>query len=484
MDSANLEYNVLSTCERPISVMNKYTHELVSVPCGKCKACRMRKGNVYAAQIAYEEACHKFVYFVTLTYSDPVIPLMRFEQTDKELVYRFFDVYTDEYLFQHEFQNKEELDYILSNSNIKHTLQYPVLSYLNYKDLQNFLKRFRKNASSISDVPIRYFAVGEYGPTHYRCHWHIILYLDCERQASHIEELLHKSWQFGFLDYSLSRGKCNTYLAGYVNSTASLPHLYEARTIRQKCFHSFHLGADYFRRHKSEIYTHGLDYFATKVINVSGRNTYLALFPRIKCLLFPKCPAYGLSSHDSRLFAYTCERKFIELFGDRTKPHEFLASLVLYGGYQGYVNTCPQQITFVEQLLQFCDNDRKEWDFEYLKQFFYRILSVSRHFVNFCCDGLVSKAEEVLSVIEKFYNDVEYRNLKNWYSAIEEYGENYGTCYDVFYTCDNALDLFNDEDGYGVHNPVYNRLKVQLYNKFEKRVKTKKVNDQFNIFNH
>ena len=112
------------------------------------------------------------------------------------------------------------------------------------------------------------------------------------------------------------------------------------------------------------------------------------------------------------------------------------------------------------------------------------MLSVSRHFVNFCCDGLVSKAEEVLQVIEKFYNDVEYRNLKNWYFAIEEYGENYGTCYDVFYTCDNALDLFNDEDGYGAHNPVYNRLKMQLYNKFEKRVKTKKVNDQFNIFNH
>lgn len=483
LPSKNLEYNVLGSCVKPIEVRNKYTGDTIIVPCGKCEACRLRKGNSYATQLAYEEANHRYTYFVTLTYHDLCIPQMSIVlDRDKPGYYcRIYDSVDDTYLFSYDFKHAETLTHLLSVTSSKDEKGFPRLTYLKTSDLQNFLKRFRKHASTISNTPVRYFAVGEYGPTHYRCHWHIILFIDDPAQATQIEELICKSWKFGRFDYSLSRGKCNTYLASYVNSLAALPDIYQTKCIRSRSYHSFGLGAYYFREHKKEIYEHGLDYFNTQVFSIGGKNSYLTVFPRIKYLLFPKCVGYGSQTTNERLRMYLTYSEFTALYGDRERPHEFLASLCIYGSYGSFIRT-PEQTDFVEFLLRFCPTERKYWDFEYLKSFFYRIFYTSRHFINFCCDGFAFKGRQVLAVIEKYYTDVEERNLNNWYSAIEEYSSIYGTCLDVFYTTDLDLELFNDEDGYGFHNPIYQRLIFNLHRNFERSIKTKKVNDQFNIF--
>ena len=62
------------TCLDPLVVKNRYTHELVNVPCGKCEACQLRKSNDLLRRVDDEAKLHKDIFFVTLSYSPDYIP--------------------------------------------------------------------------------------------------------------------------------------------------------------------------------------------------------------------------------------------------------------------------------------------------------------------------------------------------------------------------------------------------------------------------
>lgn len=92
------------------------------VPCGKCLSCRKAKNREWSMRLIHELDSHDYYSFVTLTYSDEHMP-----------------------------------DY----------------GSLKKSDLQKFFKRLRK---SVPGLKIKYYAVGEYGDTTERPHYHIILF--------------------------------------------------------------------------------------------------------------------------------------------------------------------------------------------------------------------------------------------------------------------------------------------------------------------
>ena len=93
----------------------------IQLPCGQCILCRLEHARQWAVRITHEAQLHDENTFITLTYDDEHLPP--------------------------------------HNS-------------LHYPDLQKFWKRLRKNLG----IPLRYYAVGEYGDQTNRPHYHACLF--------------------------------------------------------------------------------------------------------------------------------------------------------------------------------------------------------------------------------------------------------------------------------------------------------------------
>ena len=70
--------------------------------------------------------------------------------------------------------------------------------------------------------------MGEYGPVHFRPHFHLLLFFNSSEIADVLRECHNKSWKLGRSDIQRSNGGCASYVASYVNSLASAPALYRS----------------------------------------------------------------------------------------------------------------------------------------------------------------------------------------------------------------------------------------------------------------
>lgn len=140
----------------------------IPIPCGCCVGCRMQRARDWTTRCIIESRQHKYNYFVTLTYSDKFLP---FEDGRPSL---------------------------------------------KKKDLQDFMKRFRK---IFGDV--RFFACGEYGDITHRPHYHLILFCDRPLELVRFGNNLYKSldisrsWRLGLHEVSIAESGCFAYVAGY-----------------------------------------------------------------------------------------------------------------------------------------------------------------------------------------------------------------------------------------------------------------------------
>lgn len=208
-------FNPFCKCLNPQRIVNPYTHECMTVPCGKCKACILAKNSRYAFQCDLESYCSMYTVFVTLTYAPNYLPVATpmylGDNTDFGLLCRYDLV---------DFETGESLGVFESESSQLELLQQKFnlcgsIPYLRKTDLQLFLKRFRYYVTKrLPKEKVRYYAVGEYGPVHFRPHYHLLLFLNSK-------EVL----QIGRIDVQVSEGKCSSYVAGYVNSSVFSPTL-------------------------------------------------------------------------------------------------------------------------------------------------------------------------------------------------------------------------------------------------------------------
>lgn len=120
-------------CISPITLKNpaKISAGLyMTVPCGKCGACKANRRAEWSFRLQEEMRASTNAFFITLTYS---------------------------------------------NENLKYNINSR-LETLEKTDLQKFIKRLRYKNCNKWNNKLRYYAVGEYGTTTLRPHYHAIIY--------------------------------------------------------------------------------------------------------------------------------------------------------------------------------------------------------------------------------------------------------------------------------------------------------------------
>ena len=123
----------------------------VSVPCGKCVACRRRKQNEWAFRCMAESRHSKSSYFVGLSYNDENLPISDLGQ--------------------------------------------PTLIK---EHLQKHIKSLRDDLGEL-----KFFGCGEYGDTFGRPHYHYLLFLKEDVHESKVRASIEKRWNKGFVDVDL-----------------------------------------------------------------------------------------------------------------------------------------------------------------------------------------------------------------------------------------------------------------------------------------
>jgi len=146
----------------------KYLHQRdITVPCGKCPFCLATRRSDWVQRLIVEWKKSPSSSFVTLTYANP---------------YLRFD-------------------------NVAGVPRPQLVK----RDLQLFFKKLRKAGHKL-----RYYAVGEYGSTTYRPHYHVLLF------GSVPEDALRKAWDMGTIHVGkvtlASCGYCTKYV---INSKVS-----------------------------------------------------------------------------------------------------------------------------------------------------------------------------------------------------------------------------------------------------------------------
>ena len=270
-------------CQHRSFITNRYTGQRISVDCGQCDYCIYKRAQKASMRVKTAGSAFKYSYFVTLTYDNEHVPLMNCKvlhsEYDDVLSISGDKVFSNEhhqYIPVSEYQcddnsalrhiffeqvqgtvpyDREIKEYVPCKDNwflsmdairsfiyktqsVEKTL-YPVaeqyglgnlIPFLNYVDVQNYIKRLRKHLFQKlgSYETLHFYAVGEYGPVHFRPHYHLLLFTNSDKVSQVLRYCHDKSWKLGRSDFQASRGGAGSYVASYVNSLSAAPLLYRS----------------------------------------------------------------------------------------------------------------------------------------------------------------------------------------------------------------------------------------------------------------
>ena len=270
-------------CQHRSFITNKYTGARIAVDCGQCDYCIHKRAKKASMRVRTAGSAFKYSYFVTLTYDNEHIPLMNCKVLHSEYCdvlgisgdthfgneshqyipvseYQCDDNSMLRHIFFEQVQgtvpfDREIKEYVpvkdswflsmdairsfitktqaVDNSPYLAAEQYGLnnlIPFLNYVDVQNYIKRLRKHLSLKLGTyePLHFYAVGEYGPVHFRPHYHLLLFSNSDKVASVLRYCHDKSWKLGRSDFQRSAGGAGSYVASYVNSLCSAPLLYRS----------------------------------------------------------------------------------------------------------------------------------------------------------------------------------------------------------------------------------------------------------------
>lgn len=266
----------LNCCQHASYITNKYTGEKIRVDCGVCDYCIAKKAQKASLRVKTAASNFKYSYFVTLTYNNDniplyhvkclrkvidfvdgesgrfaydeheVLPLSMYHPDDPErLCHVFFDQVQGTIPYDRELKKyvPESTNWFLSYNAIcsfvnkaKNASSYAasekygedLIPFINYVDVQNYVKRLRKHLSNYTDEKISFYAVSEYGPVHFRPHFHLLLFFNSDEITKVLSECHHKSWKLGRSDIQRATGGAASYVSSYVNSLSSAPLLYRS----------------------------------------------------------------------------------------------------------------------------------------------------------------------------------------------------------------------------------------------------------------
>lgn len=277
-------------CQHRSFITNRYTGSRIAVDCGQCDYCIHKRAKKASMRVKTAGSAFKYSYFVTLTYDNEHVPLFNCKvlhseyedavgisgdihfgheyhnyipvseyQCDDSSMLRHiffeqvqgtvpFDREIKEYTpvkdnwflsmdairsFIYKTQSVDKTDYPASEQYGRDNL----IPFLNYVDVQNYIKRLRKHLFQKLGFyeTLHFYAVGEYGPVHFRPHYHLLLFTNSDEIAEVLRYCHDKSWKLGRSDFQRAAGGSSSYVASYVNSLCSAPLLYRScRSFRPR----------------------------------------------------------------------------------------------------------------------------------------------------------------------------------------------------------------------------------------------------------
>lgn len=534
MDNLKIKYS----CLNPRFVRNRYTGETFIANCGVCKACLTRLANAASYKCRLHGADYKYQMFATLTYDNENIPLLHAEpsQFDYEVATEHSQIVDtcqsyDLYDVTERFNNTTFGGQVVARCFVKPSYLKSLqdkfkyfadrIPYLSVYDSQCFLKRFRKILKKYTNEKITYYLVGEYGPVHFRPHFHVLFFFNSDQTLQAFGQALREAWKLGRIDFSLSRGKCAQYVAKYVNCNCNIPRVYSARSVRPFAHHSRNFAKSLFTSKKKEIYAATPKSFDEACSTVFGSDADVYPWRSIVSLFYPKCKKFNSSTYSELSYTYsilsTAQSAYsLKKVSDLTNA--VLKDIIDFHHDSQSVYTTLNKVSsfsreyisaFICNLIFPLDNDGfpvLDFDFSKLtskeiKSYKNRIASIfycSNHFLKFCCDGDSHKTDMMLHKIIDYYHHRDYLNLKRQYQLQEQYAEKYiqGDISYLYSLYDNVPIEIDDA---GVRYFSLNDYEVYLYDslyhfepyqefvsyvndEWSKNVKHKYLNDQNEIF--
>lgn len=493
-------------CLNPQSIVNPYNNELLLVECGKCQACRTRKGSLAAMRCKLESLSHKYTMFVTLTYNKYTVPRMQIYREHLEN-YTNTEGKTISYIPRSEYDKLYELtprlgvgtilgrvvsdDSTLKKLSVKSNMN-GTFGHLSKRDAQLFIKRLRKYITKYSDEKIRYYCVGEYGPVSYRPHLHLLLWFSSEEIYKVVRHCIHKAWPYGRIDVQTSVGQSANYVAKYLNGSCSLPRILQEKETKPFALHSNHLGEMVLSKNKKEVYEMPVADFVTRSIPLNGITTDVNLWRSLKTWYFPRCKEYDLRSESERLYAYRlvdearrCYKSTSlvyltdSILSDITEFNEDF-ELLDVNPFTDIDKNKERLIRYFVTSCKINPNDlylRESYE-KYARKI-YMELRLSKHFLRDLCDYKDDNIPIIFGYIQRFWKELDYLNLKQSYQNMEEFCEEW-------YQDESDLQLFyvnvaHDIDNYKT-KPYFHNMRFTAEMAHENNVKHKKLNDMNNIF--
>lgn len=277
-------FKAVDHCQHRSFITNKYNGARIAVDCGQCDYCIHKKAKKASMRVKTAGSAFKYSYFVTLTYDNKHVPLFNCKVLDNVYddvlgisgdihfgyekhsfvpvsEYSCSDPYQLRHIFFTQVQGTIPFDRTLSkykevednwflsldairsfiaktqtaspygeNGELSDRYGNNLIPFLNYVDVQNYIKRLRKHLFQQlgSYETLHFYAVGEYGPVHFRPHYHLLLFTNSEKVSEVLRYCHDKSWKLGRSDFQRSAGGAGSYVASYVNSLCAAPLLYRS----------------------------------------------------------------------------------------------------------------------------------------------------------------------------------------------------------------------------------------------------------------
>lgn len=247
-------------------ITNKYTGKKMYVKCGKCPACQQEKAERRKARIRNHVGKKDIALFVTLTYTNDCIPYIR-----KSELYNYNDDYSVDLNVYRDcsvnwlrhgdvFRRTRRYDTkVLTTVNVPFDCHSDInlkplyngdsdkVSVIYYKDVQDYIKRVRRKLNYNNyDFPISFFSCAEYGPTHGRAHFHLLVFVPVGFYQV-TKNALAACWSFDdylrtYRNIEIAKNAAS-YVSSYINCSNHVPPLFnDVREFRQKSSHSKNFG--------------------------------------------------------------------------------------------------------------------------------------------------------------------------------------------------------------------------------------------------
>lgn len=438
-------------------------------------ACRLNRSRQLTKLCRFEAKTHEQTFFVTLTYADKYLPRASFLEVEPEK-YVLIDEQTGEVLSD----EKCELSYV---EKLQRKVKSKYIPYLLKNDVQLFLKRLRK---SFPENQIRYFLCGEYGPKHFRPHYHLLLWFEKPQLARpQLPEVVSKKWPFGRVDVQVAADDCAKYVAGYTASFSYIPSILRNSFGRPFTLHSTRLGFEFIERYygKNPL-SAGFESFDKIILSGNERISELSNSRAYQASIYPRPRRYNGISDDDRFRSLTIFRDVsqeIPLKHEAINIVSYVRNYLREGTYQdGYarvirhfVETCPAVISpDTEQFIgvvyrdlllskKFCKNSDRFTYLDINKGDYY-----GQHY---------SRDKGYFTYILSFYNYKDLKKLAQFYevqSKILESEDNIS--YDIFYDENLYLQTLQKTKS-------YQRFALATSVNYDNSIKHKYQNDLNNL---